>query len=116
MFLFDRECTHISEYYFEDGLRKVKPYYHVLELSVPLLKEPITLRDYLLENVVFDVDIQRARFDLELEKFYVNLKPANCQDLLKSGDVISLVQHKHEHAVLGSYRIQKFVNFLGKFF
>ena len=88
MFLFDRECTHISEYYFEDGLRKVKPYYHVLELSVPLLKEPITLRDYLLENVVFDVDIQRARFDLELEKFYVNLKPANCQDLLKSGDVI----------------------------
>ena len=40
------ECLNSSEYYFEDGLRKVRPYYQVREANVGELPHPMTLSEW----------------------------------------------------------------------
>ena len=40
------ECLNSSEYYFEDGLRKVRPYYQVREANVGELPHPMTISEY----------------------------------------------------------------------
>ena len=94
------ECIHSSEYYFEDGLRKVRPYYMVRECSVRGLEKPMTALEF--ENkVILDISKdEKIRLKFGTNKVFKNLEICRPEDMVENGDILSEIVHRHEKAVL----------------
>lgn len=93
------ECVASSQYYFEDGLRKVKPYYMVMEVFIRVLKKPCTLQMFMLNllgerrKAWMDVRFLAGQYD-------VNFEPGYAEQPLKEKDYVTGIIHHHEGAVL----------------
>ena len=100
------ECTKSSEYYFEDGLRKVRPYYMVREYRITGLRKPMTALEYNCKiipsggygNTKLKEKYIRLRFDSNC--VYRNLKICKHDDMVRNGDVMAEIAHRHEKAVI----------------
>ena len=88
------------EYYYEDGLRKVKPYFTVMEAVIKQTNYPLAMFDYLLNYVVPKIDHHKTNLRLKMNDYYINGRPAMSDDLVHPNDVIANVVHKHENATL----------------
>jgi RluA family pseudouridine synthase len=93
------DCIHASNYYFEDGLRKVRPYYMVMETIIRNLDKPVTLQEYLYK-VIPSEKLSMVEMRLKLSSFHSNLRPCKPTQLVYNGDYLTNVAHRHEGAVL----------------
>ena len=101
------ECVKCSEYYFEDGLRKVWPYFCLRQTIVrPKDQNNLSSLEEFLRHQVSNFRHQCIEKMLQNGRYCVNFKPADSKTKLKVGDVIGTIIHRHESPVLDS-KIEK---------
>lgn len=97
-----KDCLNGPEYYFEDGLRKVQPYFDCIKSTITKRDFPgpgVNVIDYFYSRFP---SFQRTFFELNLanQQIAVNTEVVDPNYVLKDGDVISSLLHKHENDVL----------------
>ena len=93
-----QECIKKAEYYFEDGLRKVRPYYNVQDFTCRMPKKGMTFQCH-IEQSTSGVE-KRRQFCLDfISDWYINHRPAKKDTVLEHRDVISSVMHRHESPI-----------------
>ena len=98
------ECLSGPAYRFENGLRKVEPYFDCLSTTVSEDKYPganIKLADYF--TIRFPA-FTRRYFEILIKnnQIVVNTDQMNPEYVIKKGDVISHLFHRHENDVIDS--------------
>ena len=96
---YSRECLEASEYYFEDGLRKVYPYFRVLETIVNKERAGVSIDEFIyLLAPTNRRSFLRAK--LKSGHFHVNFESVTDLDrVVEEGDFITSLTHYHEGAV-----------------
>jgi len=97
-----RDCLNGPEYYFEDGLRKVEPYFDCAKSTITEREYPgpgITIMDFYHNRFP---SFFRKYFELNLanKQIAVNAEVVDPCYVLKEGDVITSLFHKHENDVI----------------
>ena len=98
----NQECLSGPQYYFEKGLRRVEPYFDCLSSHVSSGKYPgsgIALADYF--TIRFPA-FTREYFEILIKnnQIAVNTEHVDPEYVIKDGDVLSHLHHKHENDVL----------------
>ena len=73
------ECLKSSDYYFEDGLRKVKPYF-VVRGSRAKCEKPMPLLEYLLKYTIPKNVSAQQKIISQMITFNINMRPAKLED------------------------------------
>jgi len=98
------ESTECAQYYFEDGHRKVTPYYYVFEAyfesdQLEKLKNS-TVADYYMANIP-QCTREFLQYRIDQRHIFVNLEPIESADHpLRKFDHLSGIVHTHERPVL----------------
>ena len=75
------ECLKSSNYYFEDGLRKVKPYF-VVRGTRAKCEKPMPLMEYLLKYTIPKNVIIYQKIISQMATFNINMRPAKLEDIV----------------------------------
>ena len=97
-----KECLNGPSYYFENGMRKVEPYFDSIRSYISLKQYPgadINIIDYYVSRFP---GFTRKFFELNLanKQIAVNTEVVDPDYVLQEGDVLTHLMHKHESDVL----------------
>ena len=95
----DQESIRLCRYYFEDGLRKVEPYYMCRSTRVKGLPEPMTFEAFMKRSII-DIHYQRLEHYLQHNLCSVNFRPASADTVLRNNDILLNLNHRHENPVI----------------
>jgi len=97
-----KECLNGPNYYFEDGLRKVEPYFDVLKTYITEKHYPgpgVNIIDY-FENRFPAYTRKYFEIILSRKHLAVNCEVVDADYVLQDGDVVSHLIHRHEHDIV----------------